>query len=350
MSELAYVIATFSFILDRNLFSLHYDVFHVVGIMDNTKTMEIVDLIDSKELRRALGNFATGVTIMTAQNSQGERVGMTANSFNSVSLDPALILWSIDKNSASYRIFAEASHFAVNVLSATQIHLSNHFARRSEDKFAGIAFDTGYGQAPLLPHCSATFECEKYAIHDGGDHWIILGRVLRFADYGRAPLLYHQGAYSAVMPHPSLKPQALVSEQKQEHAPQQRLQQNIYYLLTQAVRAYQNDYLPLQLSSGFRTSEARLLMILYEKTTLTLPEIIAEAAIPRHEIEQASTMLTEQALLRVEQNIFTLTVQGQQAAHALLSLAEQHQQRVFSQYNAQQCEDFKRILQDLIAM
>ena len=94
--------------------------------------------LDPKAFRRALGNFATGVTIMTAQNAQGERVGVTANSFNSVSLDPALILWSIDKNSSSYRIFAEATHFAVNILSAAQIELSNKFARRAEDKFAGV--------------------------------------------------------------------------------------------------------------------------------------------------------------------------------------------------------------------
>lgn len=315
--------------------------------MGTINTMEIVDLIDSKEFRRALGNFATGVTVMTAQNSQGERVGMTANSFNSVSLDPALILWSIDKTSASYRIFAEASHFAVNVLSAAQIQLSNHFARRSEDKFAGIVFESGYGQAPLLPHCSASFECKKYAIHDGGDHWIILGQVLRFSDHGRAPLLYHQGAYSAVMPHPSLNQQPLSHEQ-QAAMGINRLQHNMHYLLTQAVRAYQNNYLPLQLSSGFRTSEARLLMILVEHSVLSLTEMIAEAAMPQHEIEQASAILIEQGLLKIEQAFYTLTEQGQQAAHLLFTLAEQHQNQVFAQYNAEERDAFKRILQDLI--
>ena len=311
--------------------------------------MEIVDLIDTKEFRRALGNFATGVTVMTAQNSQGERVGMTANSFNSVSLDPALILWSIDKHSASYRIFAEASHFAVNVLSAAQIELSNHFARRSEDKFAGIIFESGYGQAPLLSHCSASFECEKYAIHDGGDHWIMLGRVLRFSDHGRAPLVYHQGAYSTVMPHPSLNQQAVTLESTAKETAS-RLQHNMYYLLTQAVRAYQNDYLPLQLSSGFRTSEARLLMILVEHSALPLAEIVSEAAMPLHEIEQASAILMEQGLLKVEQEIYALTEQGQQAAHLLFTLAEQHQSQVFAKYNAQERDAFKRILQDLISI
>ncbi|HAK32377.1 MAG TPA: flavin oxidoreductase, partial [Acinetobacter radioresistens] len=118
-------------------------------------TIKTASVIDTKAFRRALGNFATGVTVMTAQNSQGEKVGVTANSFNSVSLDPALILWSIDKNSSSYRIFSQASHFAVNILSAAQIEFSNNFARRAEDRFAGVDFDMGAGKAPLLKNCSA---------------------------------------------------------------------------------------------------------------------------------------------------------------------------------------------------
>lgn len=319
--------------------------------MINMKTLGSVDLIDTKEFRRALGNFATGVTVMTAQNSQGEQVGMTANSFNSVSLDPALILWSIDKHSASYRVFAEATHFAVNVLSATQIELSNHFARRSADKFIGIAFELGLGQAPLLAHCSATFECEKYAVHDGGDHWIIVGRVLRFADYGRAPLVFHQGAYSAVMPHPSLNQKPILSEQDATvFDADARLHHNIYYLLTQAVRAYQNEYLPVQLSSGFRTSEARLLMLLESKHSMALEQITIEAAMPMHEIEQASSMLVEQGLLNVAQECFALTAQGQHAAHLLFELAEQHQARVFAQYSIEERDAFKRILKDLIGI
>ena len=98
--------------------------------MNAINTVRTESAIDAKAFRRALGNFATGVTIMTAQNEQGERVGVTANSFNSVSLDPALILWSIDKKSSSFDIFQQASHFAVNILSAAQIELSNKFASR----------------------------------------------------------------------------------------------------------------------------------------------------------------------------------------------------------------------------
>ncbi|MFK4753529.1 flavin reductase family protein [Oceanobacter antarcticus] len=156
---------------------------------------------DPKAFRRALGNFATGVTVITACTPNGVQTGVTANSFNSVSLDPALVLWSIMKSSASVDIFEQASHFAVNVLAADQINLSNHFARPSDDKFARIDYEKGLGNAPLLPGCAARFQCEKYQRIDGGDHWILLGKVVAFDDIGRAPLLYHGGAYSAVIPH-----------------------------------------------------------------------------------------------------------------------------------------------------
>ena len=104
---------------------------------------------DARAFRRALGNFATGVTVITAADASGRKVGVTANSFNSVSLDPPLILWSLDKRSSSHAVFEAAEHFAVNVLAADQIDLSNTFARPSEDRFAGIEHEEGEGGAPL---------------------------------------------------------------------------------------------------------------------------------------------------------------------------------------------------------
>lgn len=100
-------------------------------------------LFDPRAFRRALGNFATGVTVVTAATASGRKVGVTANSFNSVSLDPPLVLWSIDKRSNSHEVFEEASHFAVNVLAADQVHLSNNFARPREDRFALIEYEPG---------------------------------------------------------------------------------------------------------------------------------------------------------------------------------------------------------------
>ncbi len=302
--------------------------------------------LDPKAFRRALGNFATGVTIMTAQNAQGERVGVTANSFNSVSLDPALILWSIDKNSSSYRIFAEATHFAVNILSAAQIELSNKFARRAEDKFAGVDFEQGAGLSPMFKNCSAVFECEKFNIVEGGDHWIIIGKVIQFHDHGRSPLLYHQGAYSAVLPHPSLNTKAAPDESVFPG----RLYDNMYYLLTQAVRAYQNDYQPKQLASGFRTSEARLLLVLESKTATSKNDLQREVAMPIREIEQATEILAQKGLLLDTGHSYELTAQGNECAHMLYKIAESHQEEVFAKYSAEDRELFKTMLKDLIGI
>lgn len=155
--------------------------------------------LDAGAVRRALGNFATGITVMTAMSADGKRVGVTANSFNSVSLEPALILWSLDKCSGSNPVFECSNHFAVNVLSADQLELSHHFAAPHEDKFRGIEFTDGQWGSPLLPDCAARFECEKYQTIDGGDHWILIGKVLGFTDSGSPPLLYHRGANATAM-------------------------------------------------------------------------------------------------------------------------------------------------------
>lgn len=113
---------------------------------------------DSRAFRRALGNFATGVTVVTAADAAGNKVGVTANSFNSVSLDPPLILWSLDKRSSSLAVFEAASHFAVNILAADQIELSNNFAKPREDRFAGIEHRAGEGAHrcwPIAPRASS---------------------------------------------------------------------------------------------------------------------------------------------------------------------------------------------------
>ena len=153
--------------------------------------------IDKRAFRKALGNFATGVTIITARNADGALVGVTANSFSSVSLEPPLVLWSLDNTAYSRPSFEAAGFFTVNILAADQTELSNRFASRGEhDKFSGVAFTRGLGGAPVFDGVAASFECRTVAIHDGGDHRIFLGRVEVFADHGLDPLLFHRGNYA----------------------------------------------------------------------------------------------------------------------------------------------------------
>ena len=304
--------------------------------------------IDPKAFRRALGNFATGVTVITAQDDEGNRVGVTANSFNSVSLDPALILWSIDKRSRSQDVFLKTSHFTVNVLSVDQINVSNNFARPIEDKFAEMEYREGAGGSVVLENCAAHFECELYQTLDGGDHIILIGKVIHFSDNGKAPLLYHQGAYSAVLPHPSLK----VSENVAEYRAKQcgaDLYDNMHYLLTQAVRAYQNEYYPKQLAVGLSVSEARLVMVLYGEHGSTKEEMLKEVGMPMREINVAVDALKTKGIIECHKQRLSLTDKGQNTAMTLCDIAISHQRAVFDHYSETEIGTFKKILRELIA-
>lgn len=301
---------------------------------------------DTRAFRRALGNFATGVTVVTAAAEDGRRVGVTANSFNSVSLDPPLVLWSIDKRSSSHEVFEAASHFAVNVLAADQIDTSNNFARPREDRFAEIAFDAGAGGAPVLADCAARFHCEKYQQVDGGDHWIMIGKVVAFDDFGRSPLLYHQGAYSMVLPHTRMTRRE-EGQQPSSHF-QGRLSHNLYYLMTQALRAYQASYQPRQLSTGLRTSEARMLMVLESDAGLDLADLQREVAMPIREIEEAVANLRRKGLVSDDGGRVRLTARGIDETEGLWNIAQEQQDKVFSQFAPGQIEHFKNVLKGVI--
>ncbi len=151
--------------------------------------------VDTTQLRRALGAFVTGVTVVTTRNAAGEPVGLTVNSFNAVSLSPPLVLWSLSLRAASFEAFRHAGHFAVNVLAADQTALSERFAKTGGDKFAGIAWQSGSADMPLLEGTSASFTCRTATQHPGGDHLIFIGEVLSFQQHGRVPLAYANGRY-----------------------------------------------------------------------------------------------------------------------------------------------------------
>jgi len=152
-------------------------------------------MTDTKALRRCLGKFATGVTVVTCCNPDGDPRGITANSFSSVSLEPPLILWNIAKVSNSLNAFLKAEFFAINVLSAEQQAQSAHFARSDHTLFEHVDFELNAEGAPVLPGSLAVFECRTHQVHDCGDHHIIVGEVLRFHSEEGEPLLFFGGRY-----------------------------------------------------------------------------------------------------------------------------------------------------------
>ena len=151
---------------------------------------------DSKAFRNALGQFPTGVTVITTLDAEGNKVGMTANSFSSVSLDPMLVLWSIARTSSSFDAFVESRHFAIHVLNAEQKAVSAQFASKCADRFTDIPHRDGLGGIPVLEDYSAVFQCEMESRYEGGDHIIIVGRVIEFDSRGKPPLIFHAGRYA----------------------------------------------------------------------------------------------------------------------------------------------------------
>lgn len=148
------------------------------------------------DFRAALGMFATGVTIVTACGADGAPVGLTANSFNSVSLDPPLVLWSLARSAGSMSAFQRGSHYAINILTAEQHTLAERFASQSTDRFVDLPFRTGAGGAPVLEGAAAVFECYNRSRYEEGDHVIFVGEVERCTWRAAAqPLIFHGGRY-----------------------------------------------------------------------------------------------------------------------------------------------------------
>jgi flavin reductase (DIM6/NTAB) family NADH-FMN oxidoreductase RutF len=157
--------------------------------------------LDIAELRQTLGSYATGVTVVTTLDSEGEPKGFTANSFTSVSLDPPLVLVCIGKGAACYPAFTSTAQFGVNILCQDQDHVSSRFASRSADKFADIAWVSRITGSPVFPDSVAWLDCQLHDRLEAGDHLILIGRVLSFGySPEKQPLGYHRGSYIAFGP------------------------------------------------------------------------------------------------------------------------------------------------------
>ncbi|RVO73546.1 flavin reductase family protein [Sinorhizobium medicae] len=159
-------------------------------------------IFDAKAFRRCLGQFATGVTVMTTVTDQP--IGITVNSFSSLSLDPPLVMWAVGRKSKSFAHFQTAKGFAVNILASDQIAISQQFAVSDSDKFNGIDWQPGVYGIPVFQGTAASIECLIEALHDGGDHVIVVGRVLGFKTSDREVLMFAQGKYGVPAEHPDM--------------------------------------------------------------------------------------------------------------------------------------------------
>ncbi|MGP9568798.1 flavin reductase [Halomonas sp. AOP5-B2-8] len=282
--------------------------------------------IDTRDFRNALGKFATGVTVITTRDAEGEHYGVTASSFNAVSMTPPLILWSIDKNAYSLDAYCKAEHFVVNVLGSDQVPISNRFAQRGENKFQGIEQEEGVGGSAKITGSVAHFECRTWQVYEGGDHFIIVGEVLKYSyQDGRGSLVFHNGRYALPEPHPMTIPQEEIE------TGEGLLGQHFLYLLRQSLAAYRKDFYPRLEHLGANEKEWRVLTLLLDRGAQPIESVAQGVAQPLEDFEDTLSGLTRRDLVKEarDERLLGLTEAGSELAHTLLQMAWDHEQKVF---------------------
>jgi 3-hydroxy-9,10-secoandrosta-1,3,5(10)-triene-9,17-dione monooxygenase reductase component len=279
--------------------------------------------IDVHELRQALGAFATGVTIVTTRASTGAPVGLTANSFNSVSLDPPLVLWSLALASNHIGVFRAAGWWAVHILSAGQQALSARFASRVPDRFEGVKWAPGEAGVPLIAGCTARFVCRTAFEYEGGDHAIFVGQVAELTRAAAAPLIYHSGRYAHVMPETE-KPAAIAPGDEGEFG-----RHFIGHLLGRAHHEAFAEVRREYRARGLHAAEYTVLVALGLGDGHTPQDLIERAArggadLPQEPIDA----LVNRGLIRQEGGRLHLTPEGRRVLMELIAVAQASQLRL----------------------
>jgi 3-hydroxy-9,10-secoandrosta-1,3,5(10)-triene-9,17-dione monooxygenase reductase component len=299
---------------------------------------------DAREFRSALGQFATGVTVVTAPDGENGYIGTTASSFNSVSMDPPLILWSIDNSARSLPAYEQAEHFVVNVLAADQVGLSNHFARQQEDKFADLDFDLNANAVPVLRGCSAYFHCKTRYMYEGGDHTIIVGEVLQFEASDRDGLLFHQGRYSVSDAHPvvaAAEPEALAEKSFAANY--------LHYLVGRCFHQLM-DKLDLMLAKqDVSQNEYRVLASFSGLQTADFDTLVHYTLLAPNTLIPVLEGLRERGLLQEAGDSFSLTEAGQNLLMPLMAIAKSNEADMLGTFSGEQAQQLKHMLRRAIA-
>ncbi|MGB2063881.1 MAG: flavin reductase [Marinomonas gallaica] len=307
--------------------------------------MTAAENLDAMRFRNALGKFATGVTVVTAKDLEGGYVGTTASSFNSVSLDPALVLWSIDNNARSLPAYEKGEHFVVNMLAADQVSVSNHFARQQEDKFDGMEYELNAEGIPVLPGCAATFECKLYATYEGGDHTIIVGEVIRFDTSNRKTLLFHQGAYCVSEYHPAAENRvAIPANEKQMSFAENYLP----YLLARGFYQVMDKIQDMLNRQGMTELEYRVLASLLGLKNRTRKDLQHYSVLDDESFEHELDRLSNEGFVNVEGDQVSLTETGKEHIGPLLLIAKANEADALGQFNVEEALLFKRYLRMLL--
>lgn len=303
--------------------------------------------IDRRAFRQCLGQFATGVTVMTTQ-AGGHPAGVTANSFSSVSLEPPLVLWSISRTSRSFHAFAEANCFAVNILGQDQIRLSQIFSNSEADnKFAEVDWSIGRHGAPVLDGVTALLECEREAMYEGGDHVIIVGRVLRFAMSQSEPLIFAQGRYGVAESHPSLKS---IPEAAGEVTNQAANKSSLMNLLFRTYHYVSLNFEDHRRAEGLTHAQVRVLAALYDFPGQTTDHLARTIYLGTRDTEDAVAELVERSFAIVSPDrTIKLSPAGQKRREAVLARAAEFEKEQLAGLTKEEIVKAKKFLSRLIS-
>ncbi len=306
---------------------------------------------DSKKFRNALGQFATGVTIITTMGKDDKPVGITVNSFSAVSLEPPLVLWSLAKTALSFSSFNHAGHFNVHVLTSEQDSLSNRFARSGIDKFTGVEYRKGITGMPILNEYAVCFQCKTSLQYEGGDHVIFVGEVIDFDQTNKPPLVFHSGQYVDTKDRGIVNSEDLSSTVNVDYG--------IYrgdFFLYLLGRAYYQMYHPIvQAMEKAHINEPAFfsMSVLCMGNSLTTQQL-------RHILEHTGKIPTqkdfntmaERGLIIIthagDAQMVTISDYGRRVFSSLLSVAQTQEEDTLIGFNAGDLSITKKVLKDIV--
>ena len=307
--------------------------------------MQMSASFDPKDLRNALGSFATGVTIVTTCGPSSGDVGLTANSFSSVSLSPPMVLWSLSKTSSSIDAFRGATHFAVHVLAGEQEALSTRFAGKGTDKFAGIELERGPDSIPMLRDCTARFTCRTAFQYEGGDHVIFVGEIRDFIHSKRSPLVFHGGRYGMLF-EKEAPPQPVVADEAEARLSPD----DLLYHLSQTYFRIRQDALQERRRRGWTEDEYAALNVLGREDGLRVSEIGALSELRgRRVTPEVVAGLAARGLVEAARPIgldseVRLTPAGRQAVIEIIVILKASEAEVLGGLDPSEVQLLKRLL------
>lgn len=302
--------------------------------------------IDPHAFRSALGSFATGVTVVTTALTPDEPIGVTASSFNSVSLDPPLVLWSLAKKSQSLEAFRASGHFAVHILSREQEEVSNRFATSGADKFAQSEWKPGRLGSPVLGEFAAKFECRTIHQYEGGDHIIFVGEVLDLEQRDHAPLVFHGGRYAEARPK-------VVAETGPAILPEEgRFTEDFFlYLLSRA--HFQTSYVTRRLAdeAGLSFAQYLAMTVIGMNAPIERDDLIARLRHTGHVPTQAElAQMIEQARIVQSDDGLRLSGHARETFIDILSETKAFEDDLLDHFTPSEIADAKRVLKRIIEL